>query len=234
MDFSTVATFFLLVGLELVLGIDNVLLISILTGRLPEQARQKARLIGLGLALAIRIVLVLGAGYLTKLTAPVIWSMSWRDLILLVGGAFLLYKAVKEIHHAVEHEAAEELLPKKKTATFGSIIAQIVALDVVFSIDSVITAVGLTSELWVIESAVVVSFIIVLAFATKVASFVEKNPAIKVLALSFLICIGVTLFMEAFHHEVPKAYIYLPMGFALMVELLQMRQSRNREKVKKT
>jgi len=225
--FSDVSTFALLVGLELVLGIDNVLLISILSDRLPADKRPLARKLGLGLALVIRLLMVLGAGYLTRMTDEVFLGRSWKDIVLLAGGAFLLFKSVKEIHHAVEGDAHEEAGAPRRAGSLSSIVLQIVLLDIVFSIDSVITAVGLTSKLWVIESAVIASFVLVLLFASRVSAFIQNNPALKVLALSFLVCIGVTLGMEGMGKHVDKGYIYLPMGFALLVELLQMKQSKN-------
>lgn len=221
---SDLATFFLLVGLELVLGIDNVLLISIVTGRLKASEQAFARKLALGMALFLRIALVMGASYVVKLNDPVLLGFSWKGIVLILGGAFLLYKSVKEIHHVVEgHHEASKASPV--VLGFGAAITQLVILDLVFSIDSVITAVGLSSNLVVIISAVVLSFVAVLIFAEKVARFVESNPAMKILALSFLITIGVTLFMEGMDYHVPKGYIYLPMGFALAVELLQMRYS---------
>lgn len=229
MDINLLVTFLLLVGLEVVLGIDNILLISILTDRLPAEFRNRARYIGLGLALLARCLLLIGASYILKLSEPVLFGFSWKDLILIIGGGFLLYKAVKEIHHVVEG------LPHSETTspaynTFSSVITQIVLLDIVFSVDSVITAVGLTDELVVIYAAVLVSFLGVLAFAGAIATFVQNHPSLKILALSFLVTIGVTLCVEGFHGHVPKGYIYLPMGFALLVELLQMRHSYNQKK----
>lgn len=228
-DLGLLATFCLLVGLEVVLGIDNILLISILTDRLAPERRKTARFLGLGLALFVRCLLLLGASAIVKLSEPVIWEFSWKDLILLAGGGFLLFKAVKEIHHVVEHPPETES-GAKIHASFSSVILQIILLDVVFSIDSVITAVGLTDNLTVIYSAVVASFLAVLAFAGPIASFVQAHATLKILALSFLVTIGVTLCIEAFDGHVPKGYIYLPMGFALAVELLQMRFTHNQKK----
>lgn len=230
MDLNLLATFCLLVGLELVLGIDNILLISIITDRLPPQARNKARIVGLGLAFLIRCLLLLGASHLLRLSEPVLFSFSWKDMILLVGGGFLLFKAVKEIHHVVERTHGDEAAGGGAHMTFASAITQIVLLDIVFSIDSVITAVGLTDHLAVIYGAVVLSFLGVLAFSSKIATFVQRHPTLKILALSFLVTIGVTLCIEGFQGHVPKGYIYLPMGFALVVELLQMRFSHNAAK----
>lgn len=233
MDLNLLATFALLVGLEIVLGIDNILLISILSDRLPPEQRAGARRLGLGLAFVARCVLLLGASLLVRLSTPVLFGLSWKDLILLVGGAFLLYKAVKEIHHVVESPTNEAGQGNKVAATLRSVLTQIVLLDIVFSIDSVITAVGLTDNLWVIYGAVIASFVLVLAFSGPIASFVQRQPTLKILALSFLITIGVTLVMEGFGQHVPKGYIYLPMSFALMVELLQMRFMHNQSRATK-
>jgi len=218
----------LLIGLELVLGVDNVLVIAIFVGRLPEGQRQKARMVGLSLAMVARIVMLAVVVALTGLTRPIVANLSVRDLILIAGGLFLLYKAVHEIHHTVEFRDADPGSEQKAPGAFASIITQIVLLDIVFSIDSVITAVGLTHHLWIIISAVVLSFIGILFFARPIGDFILRHPALKILALSFLITIGVTIFMEGLHKHVPKAYIYLPMGFALMVEMLQMRYEHNR------
>jgi predicted tellurium resistance membrane protein TerC len=225
-DPNSWATFALLIGLELVLGIDNVLLLSILTDRLPEAQKAKARYIGLGLALVARIVMLFGITWLQKLTYPVAFGLSWRDIILLAGGLFLIYKAVKEIHHVVEG-AHDDHKTGLKTVTFGNVLVQIVLMDIVFSLDSVITAVGLTEHLAIMIAAVLISFVAVLFFANAVANFVKAHPALKILALAFLVTIGVTLVMEAFHQHMPKAYIYLPMGFALVIELLQLRYDYN-------
>ncbi len=231
MDGNLIATFFLLVGLEIVLGIDNILLISILTGRLPPEKRNFARILGLGLALFARLLLLLGASLLVKLNDPVIFGLSWKSIILLAGGLFLLYKATKEIHHVVENKD-DHLGTGSPKATMGSVITQIILLDLVFSIDSVITAVGLTDVLLIIYASVVVSFVLVLAFSSSIAAFVHKHVTLKILALSFLVTIGVTLVVEGLGGHVPKSYIYLPMGFSLMVELLQMRFSATQKKQK--
>ncbi len=231
MPTSELATFSLLVGLEIVLGIDNILLVSILTARLPPGTRTRARYIGLSLALLLRVLMLFGANALTHLTRPLLFGLTGKGMVLLGGGAFLLFKAVKEIHHAVEgHDNPANPAPVASPGAFGSAIAQIVMIDVVFSIDSVITAVGLTDHMVTIVAAVVLSFALVLAFANRVAEFVNKHPALKILALSFLVTIGVTIIVEGLGHHVPKAYIYLPMGFALLVEMLQMRQAVNARK----
>jgi predicted tellurium resistance membrane protein TerC len=230
MDLNLVATFAVLVGLEVVLGIDNILLISILTDRIPEAQRNRTRMIGLGLALVARCVLLLGASYIVQLDTPVFYTLSWKSLILLAGGGFLLFKAVKEIHHTVESGPQHLATGGKVYATFSAVITQIIMLDLVFSIDSVITAVGLTDNLPVIYAAVVASFVLVLIFSGPIASFVQKHATLKILALSFLVTIGVTLVIEGLGGHVPKGYIYLPMGFALAVEALQMRFSHNQKR----
>lgn len=226
MDLNLLATFALLVGLEIVLGIDNILLISILTDRLPKEGRARARYTGLGIALLLRLVLLLGASFLVQLSEPVIWQLSWKSIVLLAGGGFLMFKAVKEIHHVVE-KTHDEGGPTRSYSKFSAVIAQIVMLDLVFSIDSVITAVGLTDNLMIIYAAVIASFVLVLAFAGPIASFVQRHATLKILALSFLVTIGVTLVVEGMGGHVPKSYIYLPMGFALLVEVLQMRHAHN-------
>ncbi|HIJ90345.1 MAG: TerC family protein [Desulfobulbaceae bacterium] len=220
----------LLVGLELVLGVDNILVISIFVGRLPAEKRHSARLAGLAFALIARIGMLVALLGLTNLTNTVLLDFSVRDLILISGGLFLLFKAVKEIHHTVEAKE-EGAGPGMVMGGFAAIISQIVLLDIVFSIDSVITAIGLTSQVWIIISSVIVSFVAILFFAGPIGDFILEHPAIKILALSFLITIGVTIFMEGLHKHVPKGYIYLPMGFALLVEILQMRYEHNRKKI---
>ena len=227
------ATLALLLGLELVLGIDNILLVTLSVARIDPALRDKARNIGLLLALVLRLVALCGASLLISMRDPVVslagFDLSVKDLILLGGGLFLTWKAVKEIHHCVEHPATEAGpgLGGAVTATFASAIWQIVLLDAVFSIDSVITAVGLTSYMQVIIIAVLISFGGVLAFAKPIGDFVVRHAALKILALSFLVCIGMTLILEGLHKHVDKEFLYLPMGFALLVEMLQMRAKRN-------
>jgi predicted tellurium resistance membrane protein TerC len=222
----------LLIGLELVLGVDNVLVIAIFVERLPAEKRRKARIMGLALAMVARILMLLVVVALTGMTRPLILNLSVRDLILLAGGLFLLYKAVKEIHHTLSLEAEAKMAATAGSGAYGAIVVQIVLLDIVFSIDSVITAVGLTSHVWIIITAVVLSFVGILFYAGPIGDFILRHPALKILALSFLITIGITIFMEGLHKHVPKAYIYLPMGFALLVEILQMRYEHNRRKTR--
>ena len=225
---DAIALLCLLIGLELVLGVDNVLVLAILVGRLAEAQRQKARVLGLSFALIARIVMILVVLALTNLTRPIISHFSIRDLILLAGGLFLLWKAVREIHHTTELHEEHDMASRKRIQRSWTVIAEIVLLDIVFSIDSVITAVGLTHHVWIIMTSVLVAFIAILFYAGPVGDFVLRHPALKILALSFLITIGVTIFLEGVHKHVPKAYIYLPMGFAIFVELLQMRYEYNR------
>ena len=231
MTADAIATLTLLIGLELVLGVDNILVISIMVSRLPDEMRQRARVFGLILAMVARLVMLFVILALASMENVIVGSFSIRDLILIGGGLFLLYKAVVEIHHTVElKDESHDNRDQHSTALFRSAIFQIVLLDIVFSVDSVLTAVGLTRELWIIITAVVVSFAVILVFAKQVGGFILKNPALKILALAFLVTIGVTIFLEGIHQHVEKAYIYLPMGFALAVELLQMRYTANRKK----
>lgn len=224
---DAIALLALLIGLELVLGVDNVLVISIFVGRLPGKQRQKARVMGLAAAMLARIAMLWVVMMLANLTEPIISGLSIRDIILITGGLFLLFKAVREIHHTVALKDERGNVQISRAGTYLAIISQIVLLDIVFSIDSVITAVGLTSELWIIINAVVLSFVVILFFSRPIGEYILDHPTLKILALSFLITIGITIFMEGLHKHVPKAYIYLPMGFALMVEMLQMRYEHN-------
>jgi predicted tellurium resistance membrane protein TerC len=182
------------------------------------------------MAMVARILMLAVVLVLARMTQPLIADLSVRDLILLAGGLFLLFKAVHEIHDTVEFREEENKKAGKASGAFASILAQIVLLDIVFSIDSVITAVGLTRQLWIIVIAVVLSFVVILFFARPIGEFILDHPALKILALSFLITIGITIFIEGLHKHVPKGYIYLPMGFALIVELLKMRYEFNRKR----
>ena len=236
MDGDLIGLFALLVGLELILGVDNVLVIAILVSRLPENKRNSTRNFGLVLAMVARVIMVLGGLKLIQLTNPA-WTdgpdwfaYSWRDLALLAGGLFLMWKAVKEIDATVELEHHET--KNKAKASLGGIIFQIVILDIVFSLDSVITAVGLTDNQWIIITAVLSSFVVILFFAKPIGDFIMKNVALKILALSFLIVIGITIFMEGLGKEVEKSMIYVPMGFALAIQLLQMRHKKNLNQIK--
>jgi len=212
--------------LEIVLGIDNIIFISILAGKLPENQQAKARQTGLMLALVTRIALLCSLAWMVKLTAPLLtlagFELSGRDLILLGGGVFLIWKSTREIHEKLE--GAEEHPPAGRvTPKFGAIIVQILLLDIVFSLDSVITAVGMANRLGVMIAAVVLALVVMLRYAGVVSDFVHQHPTLKMLALSFLLLIGVTLVAEGTHQHVNKGYIYFAMAFSFAVELLNLR-----------
>lgn len=217
--------FLTLVALEIVLGIDNIIFISILSGKLPAEQQPRARFIGLSLALVIRVILLFSLSWVIGLTAPLFTVMSkeisGRDLILLAGGLFLLGKATFEIHENLEGE--EGHASRSVRASFVSVIIQIIILDAVFSLDSVITAIGMVEDVSIMISAVVVAIAFMMFFAAPVGAFVARHPTIKMLALSFLLLIGMTLIVEAFDVHVPKGYIYFAMGFSVFVELLNLR-----------
>ncbi|MEY5017848.1 MAG: hypothetical protein RL431_897 [Actinomycetota bacterium] len=219
-------TFLTLTVLEIVLGIDNVIFITILSGKLPEHQRDRARLTGLAAALIMRILLLLAAAWLVTLTNDLFhvfeYGFSGRDLILIGGGLFLVYKSVSEIHErleGVEHGTSE---PGAKKVSFGGTIAQIMVLDIVFSLDSVITAVGMSNDLPVMIAAVVIAVIVMLFLSGSIGRFVEKHPTIKMLALGFLLLIGAMLIAEGFEVHVDKAFIYGPMVFAVAIEVLNI------------
>ena len=211
--------------LEIVLGVDNIVFISILTGKLPASQQERARYIGLGAAMLMRIVLLFFASWIIGLTDDIFTifdqGLSGRDLILLIGGLFLLAKATMELHEKLEGH--DESKSAAGTASFASVIAQIMALDIVFSIDSVITAVGMADELAVMVAAVVISVGVMLVAANPIARFVEGHPTVKVLALSFLILIGFSLVAEGLDQHIPKGYIYFAMAFSVMVEMINLR-----------
>jgi predicted tellurium resistance membrane protein TerC len=218
-----------LTAMEIVLGIDNVVFISILTGKLPEQERPLARKIGLSLALGMRLGLLFAISWVMGLTEPLFAllgkTFSGRDLILLGGGLFLVAKATHEIHDKLEVQHEEGKGPGR-AGSFAFIIAQILVLDVVFSLDSVITAVGMANELWVMIAAMVISVLFMLAFAGAVGEFVNRHPSMKILALSFLLLIGVMLTAEGMGQHISKGYVYFAMAFSLGVELVNMRVRR--------
>lgn len=227
---DSIALLSLLIGLELVLGVDNILVISIFVEKLPGARRNKARILGLAGAFFARILMLVVLLKLTNYTTPIFFSLSVRDIILIAGGMFLLWKAVMEIHATIELKYEQNLSAAGSYGSFFGVILQIIILDIVFSIDSVITAIGLTDKIWIIIAAVMVSFLVILMFAKPVGDFILHRPSLKILALAFLITIGITIFIEGMHREVPKAYIYLPMGFALFVEILQLRYEQNKKK----
>lgn len=241
-----------LIGLEVVLGVDNLIFIAILSNKLPEHMQARARRIGLALALIMRIGLLMLIGWLVTLTQPLFdlgltgaatqygepsfeTAFSGRDLILLAGGLFLLWKATKEIHHAMEPEDnSGDLLDKTPgvadgaKAAFGAVIAQIIAIDMVFSVDSILTAVGMTDDVPIMVAAVVITVGIMMVAADPLARFIEHNPTLVMLALAFLVMIGLVLIADGFGFHVPKGYIYAAMGFSVGVELLNIVQRRRR------
>lgn len=233
------AAFATLTLLELVLGIDNVIFISILSGKLPPEQQARARYIGLSLALGIRVLLLLSLSWVIGLKEPLFavygHGFSGKDLVLLVGGLFLIAKSTHEIHGSLEGEEGQG--SKKKYSGFVSVIIQIVLLDIVFSLDSVITAVGMVSDtygragIWIMIAAVLISIIAMMLFAGPIGSFVQRHPTIKMLALSFLLLIGVMLVGESFHQTIPKGYIYFAMAFSVLVEILNMRLRRKTDPV---
>ncbi len=222
------AAFLTLTVLEVVLGIDNIIFISIVSGNLPEEQRAKARNLGISLALIARLLLLFSLTWLMGLTgtlfAPFGHEVSGKDLILLGGGLFLVYKAVMELHEKLEGEGHEQQMGAK--ASFASVIVTILVLDVVFSLDSVITAIGMAKQIGVMVAAIVVAVIVMLIFATPVSNFVEKHPTVKMLALSFLLLIGTMLIADGLQFHVPREYVYFAMAFSVLVELLNMRLRR--------
>lgn len=211
--------------LEIVLGIDNIIFITILVGRLPEKDRERARIIGLAMAMIMRILLLLSLTWIMKLTAPLFTvlaqEISGRDLILIFGGLFLIGKSTREIHHSLEGEADHG--GAKAVVTFSQIIVQITLLDLVFSLDSVITAVGLAEQISVMVIAIVIAVGVMMVSANAIGEFVDAHPTLKMLALSFLILVGVALFGEGLDLHIPKGYIYFAMAFSVLVEMLNMR-----------
>jgi predicted tellurium resistance membrane protein TerC len=223
--------------LEIVLGIDNIIFISILSGKLPAGQQRKARQVGLALALITRVLLLCGLAWVVKLDKP-FWettilslkiAVSGKDLILILGGLFLLGKSTYEIHEKLE--GVDGGSTKNMTATFNSVIVQIMLLDIVFSLDSVITAVGMVQQVGVMIAAVVIAMIIMLLFVNQISDFVDRHPTIKMLALSFLILIGAMLVAEGFGQHIPKGYIYFAMAFSVIVEMLNIRMRRKTQKV---
>ena len=222
-----------LIVMEVVLGIDNLIFISILTNKLPEHQREKARKIGIGLALIMRLGLLGTVAWIVQLTEPVFelfgHGFSWKDIILIGGGLFLVWKATKEIHHTVDPEDHKDtMLGETLQVSLAGAIFQILLLDLVFSIDSIITAVGMTDEIAIMYIAVIVAVSVMMLAAGPLANFIEKNPTIVMLALAFLLMIGTTLIADGFGFHVPKGYIYAAMGFSVLVEFLNMLARRRR------
>jgi predicted tellurium resistance membrane protein TerC len=226
MDYQLIISLLTLIALEVVLGIDNIIFISILAGKLPPAQQKKARTWGILLAMVMRLGLLAAIAWIMKLDNELFTffsiSISGKDIILIMGGLFLIYKSVKEVYHKMEgeHEDGEK---KIKQASFSQIIGQILLLDLVFSVDSIITAVGLVDEVWVMYTAVIITVLIMLVAAGPISNFVNKHPAFKILALSFLMLIGFTLLVEGFDVHIPKGYVYFAMAFALLVDVIQMK-----------
>ncbi|MCO5057959.1 MAG: TerC family protein [Rhizobiaceae bacterium] len=230
-----------LIVLEVVLGVDNLIFISILTNKLPEEQRATARRLGIGGALVMRLLLLATVSYIVHLTDPVFelfdHGFSWRDLILIAGGLFLVWKATKEIHHSVDpDDPKENMIGRTLEISITGAIFQILLLDLVFSIDSIITAVGMTDEISIMYIAVIVAVTVMMVAVNPLSRFIEKNPTIVMLALGFLLMIGMTLIADGFGFHVPKGYIYAAMGFSALVEALNMlaRRARARNKASGT
>jgi len=222
-----------LVAMEVVLGIDNLIFISILSNKLPEADRQRARRLGIGAALIMRLLLLATISWITQMTAPIITVLghgfSWRDLILMAGGLFLVWKATKEIHHSVDpDDGKENIVSHTATLTVGGAIFQILILDLVFSVDSIITAVGMTDHIAIMYIAVIVAVTVMLVAADPLSRFIQANPTIVMLALSFLLMIGMTLIADGMGFHVPKGYVYFAMGFSAGVEILNMMARRRK------
>lgn len=220
--------------MEIVLGIDNIIFISILCNRLPENQQNKARNLGLALALIMRVALLFGITWLVSLTVPFVtifeFDFTYRDVILMAGGLFLMYKSTTEIHHKLEGDETD-VSKSTKTYSFTSVILQIILLDIVFSFDSILTAVGLVDNVMIMIVAVVISIGIMILAAGKISHFVNTHPTVKMLALSFLLLIGVLLLVEGFHVHVPKGYIYFAIFFSLLVEFLNLKMRKKNKPV---
>jgi predicted tellurium resistance membrane protein TerC len=233
------ASLLTLMALEIVLGIDNLVFISILAARLPADQQSKARKVGLAMALLSRLALLATLAWIVGLTNPILtigsFDLSWRDIILIGGGLFLLYKATHEIHTEVEGDP-EDQAPRHRGTTFLAVVSQIAVIDIIFSLDSVITAVGMADDLWVMVVAVIAAVVVMLIASDPLSRFIEANPTVKMLALSFLLLIGVMLIAEGLHFHIPKGYVYFALGFSVMVEFLnnwvQRRRRRAREAAK--
>ncbi|HEV7331132.1 MAG TPA: TerC family protein [Flavisolibacter sp.] len=228
--------------LEIILGVDNIIFISIVSNKLPAEQQPKARLIGLLLAMVFRIGLLLTITWIIKLTNPIFTipfiqddgqplGISWKDLILIAGGIFLVFKSTLEIHHKLEKVKPADQQVKVVPTAFNAVILQIVLVDAVFSFDSILTAIGLVDQVWVMITAVVISMTIMILFAGAISRFINKHPTLQILALAFLIMIGVMLVAEGFHQHFNKAYIYSAIAFSLVVELINMRLRKNNEQI---
>ncbi len=234
MDYQIIISLLTLIALEVILGIDNVIFISILANKLPVHQQKKARLYGLILAMVLRLGLLAIVSLLMKLNKDLFTlfnqGISAKDLILILGGLFLLYKSSAEIYHKMEGEQGNKT-KNIKAAAFAQVILQILIMDLVFSIDSIITAIGMVKEVWIMYVAIIVTVLIMLVAAEPISSFVNKHPAFKMLALSFLLLIGFALVSEGYGIEIPKGYIYFSMAFSMLVSVFQMRMHRNNKPV---
>jgi predicted tellurium resistance membrane protein TerC len=221
-----------LIALEVILGIDNIIFISILADKLPDNQRNKLRYWGIGLAMVMRLLLLAFIAWILKLDKTLFTisetGFSGKDLILIVGGLFLLYKSTREIYHKTEI-AQNENPSVPKNSSFQRLLAEVIVLDLVFSIDSIITAVGMVQELWVMYTAVIVTVVIMLFASKPISDFIKKHPSFKILALCFLMMIGVSLLAEGFHFEIPKGYIYFSMAFAFLVDIIQMKTLKHKD-----
>lgn len=218
-----------LITLEIILGIDNIIFISILSEKLPKEQRDKIRYLGLGLALIMRLGLLALISWILQLNHTLFtvsnFDITGKGIILILGGIFLLYKSTKEIYHKTEEK--EDKITSNTKTSFSKTLLEIIALDLVFSIDSIITAVGMVKELWIMYTAVIITVVIMLAASKPISAFIHKHPSFKILGLCFLMMIGVSLIAEGFHFSIPKAYIYGSMAFAFFVDLMQMRNLKN-------
>lgn len=227
------ASLLTLTALEIVLGIDNVIFLSIVSARLPAHQQPRARIIGLGLAAVMRILLLLSITWIIGLTKPILtiadYALSWRDVVLIAGGLFLLVKGTMEIHHMTEGGGGEGG-GTAGTAAFGLVIAQIVMLDIVFSLDSVITAVGMAQDIEVMIAAVLISVAVMLIAAKPIGAFIHRHPTVKMLALSFLLLVGVALIADGLHFHIPRGYLYFAIAFSIGVEVLNLLAAKARAK----
>jgi predicted tellurium resistance membrane protein TerC len=218
-----------LISLEVILGIDNIIFISILSDKLPEEKRNKLRYWGIGLAMLIRLCLLAVISWILKLDQTLFTildiDLSGKGIILIAGGLFLLYKSTKEIYHKSEEDSENN--PSAKTGSFSKLLSEVIILDLVFSIDSIITAVGMVKELWIMYVAVIVAVAIMLLASKPISNFIRKHPSFKILALCFLMMIGLSLIAEGLHFAIPKGYIYFSMGFAFLVDIIQMKKLKN-------
>ncbi len=240
LDPAVIIALLTLTVLEIILGVDNIIFISIVSNKLPASQQPRARTIGLLLAMVFRIILLFAITWIIQLTKPLFTigfiknegeplGISWKDIILIAGGIFLIIKSTLEIHHKLEIARAPEI--KVAPSKFMAVILQIVMVDAVFSFDSILTAIGMVDNIWIMIGAVVISMIIMMLFSGVISSFINKHPTLQILALAFLIMIGMMLVAEGFHQEINKAYIYTAIAFSLVVELINMRLRKKREPV---